>query len=386
MKIIKKLVRLYSFFSSDVVSVLLKFLLKPSNSADVMDLPENFQIKSSLEAVHGAFDEWKAVITKFSKIEPDVLLSLLKALLDMIETRKASRDDFGTENFSLSKYDLETQTIGVLSSLFTLLVLVLKGLNLSQNESLGWDTESDCSIPRTTLTELVRRCLLAAGPENHELMGSALLIAKMVGNSRMNDRIEKLSLLTSLYAKHSEDDISDTVDKELSEEDKYIHQAAQKFKMLKLRKLGNSNSSKIQNPDAEDGNIWIVTKSWNPCPIGMLPRDVGLSGYLPVLDYDKVHETKTPLPSIDDKENSEPTHCNKRVASCDIQIDDESTVKKMKVGEDSSLPLPDDTNEVSLSDGIKGRLLINGFYQKVGDQESQDILSRLRVLVTTKNS
>ncbi|KAL9233596.1 hypothetical protein vseg_008571 [Gypsophila vaccaria] len=385
-KILKKLVRLYSFFSSDVVCVLLKFLLRPSNSVDMMDTPENFQIKSSLEVVQGAFDEWKSVITKFSKSEPDLLLSLLGALLDMIEIRKASRDDFGNENFSLSKYDLETQTIGVLSSLFSWLVLVLKGLNLSLNGSQGRDTESDCCIPRTTLTELVRRCLHAAGPENDELLGSALLIAKMGGNRHLNERIEKLSLIASLYSKRSEDDLSDDVTNEFSDQDKYIHQAAQKFELLKLRKFGNSNISKSQDSGAEDGIIWTVAKSWNPCPIGMLPRAVGLSGYLPVLDYGMVNETTMPSPSIDNKENSEPTHCNKRDASCDIEREDESSIKRMRVTEDSSVPLPDDTNGVSLSDCIKGRLLINGFYQKVGDQESQNILSRLRVLVTTKNS
>lgn len=95
MKTLKKLVRLYSFFSSDVVYVLLEFLLKPSNSADSMDSPDNFQIKLSLDVARDAFDEWKPVIIKFSKIEPDVLLSLLKMLLDMMETRKISRDDFG---------------------------------------------------------------------------------------------------------------------------------------------------------------------------------------------------------------------------------------------------------------------------------------------------
>ncbi|XP_074292451.1 uncharacterized protein LOC141619323 isoform X2 [Silene latifolia] len=383
MKILKKLARLYSFFSSDVVSVLLELLLKPSNSIDSMDSPENFKIKPSLEAAYDAFDEWKPVIAKFSKLEPDALLSLLKAVLDMIETRTISRDDFGSENFSISKYDSETEIIAVLSSLFTGLVLVLKGLKLSLNESEGSHSESDCCIPRTTLIEVVRRCLQIADPENHKLLGSTLLIAKMVGNGRLNEKLQKLSLLTS---KHSEDCPSDGITEELSNQDKYIQQAAQKLEMLKLRKLGKSNITKIQDPNAEDGNIWTVAKSWKPCPIGMLPRSVGTSGYLPVLDLDVDYETKTALPSIDDQANLESSQCNKRDACCDIETMDESSIKRVKITEESDLTVPGDTNMVLTSDGVKGRLLINGFYQKVGDEEAQNILSRLRVLVPTNKS
>ncbi|KAH9605960.1 hypothetical protein KSS87_008541 [Heliosperma pusillum] len=417
-KILKKLARLYSFFSSDVVSLLLELLLKPSNSKDSMDSPENFKIKPSLEAAHDAFDEWKPVIAKFSKLEPDVLLSVLKAVLDMIETHKSSRDDFAeafaalgnvalavmdlwliyavcyttifsqvcSENFSISKYDSETEIIAVLSSLFTWLVLVLKSLNLSLDGSEESHPGSDCCIPRTTLIEVVRRCLHIADPENHELLGSTLLIAKMVGNGHLNQKIQKLSLLTSLYSKHYEDSPSDGMTEELSNQDKYIHQAAQKLEMLKLRKFGKSNVTKIQDPNAQDGNIWSVAKSWKPCPIGMLPRAVGASGYLPVLDLDMDHDTKTALPSNDDQENLETSQCHKRDACCDIELMNESSIKRMRTAEESDLPLSDDTNVVLKSDGVKGRLLIDGFYQKVGDEESQNILSRLRVLVPTNNS
>ena len=97
---LRNLARLYSFFSSDVVSVLLEFLLKAPNSTDTMDSPDDFQINLNLEVAQAVFDEWKPVIIKFSKQEPELLLSLLKALLDIIESRKTIRDDFGN-HFSL---------------------------------------------------------------------------------------------------------------------------------------------------------------------------------------------------------------------------------------------------------------------------------------------
>lgn len=97
---LRNLARLYSFFSSDVVSVLLEFLLKGPNSTDTMDSPDDFRINLNLEVAQAVFDEWKPVVIKFSKQEPELLLSLLKALLDIIESRKTIRDDFGN-HFSL---------------------------------------------------------------------------------------------------------------------------------------------------------------------------------------------------------------------------------------------------------------------------------------------
>ena len=96
-KSLKILVRLYSSFSTEVVSILLEFLLKAINSSDLVDLLEDSQVGPIM---HTLLDDWKLVITKLSNKEPELLLTLLKAVLDMIETQKAMENETG--NFQLS--------------------------------------------------------------------------------------------------------------------------------------------------------------------------------------------------------------------------------------------------------------------------------------------
>ena len=88
----KNLVRLYSSFSSEVVSVLLDLLLKALKSSDLVELPVDAQFFSSIDTL---LDEWKLVITKFSNKEPELPLALLRAVLDMIETQEAMEHDMG---------------------------------------------------------------------------------------------------------------------------------------------------------------------------------------------------------------------------------------------------------------------------------------------------
>lgn len=85
-KILKSLVGLYSSFSSEVVSVLLELLLSTKSSSDSLDLPVNTQKGPSR---HTSLNEWKLVVTKFSNKKPELLLALLNAVLDMIETQEA---------------------------------------------------------------------------------------------------------------------------------------------------------------------------------------------------------------------------------------------------------------------------------------------------------
>lgn len=76
-KALKNVIKLYSSFPSEVVSILLEFLLKALESADV------------------ALDDWKPLIMKLSNKVPEMLLSLLKANLQMIETQDALTHDSG---------------------------------------------------------------------------------------------------------------------------------------------------------------------------------------------------------------------------------------------------------------------------------------------------
>jgi hypothetical protein len=97
-KNLKILVRLFSSFSSEFASILLEFLLKAINSSDTVELPEDAQIGPS---IHTMLDNWKLVITKLSNKEPELLLTLLKAVLDMIETQEAMKNETGNLQFYL---------------------------------------------------------------------------------------------------------------------------------------------------------------------------------------------------------------------------------------------------------------------------------------------
>lgn len=96
-KNLKILVQLYSSFPSEVVSILLDFLSKAINSSDLVELPEDFQVGS---ITCTSLDNWKLVITKLSNKKPELLLTLLKAVLDMIETQEAMKYETGNTNLT----------------------------------------------------------------------------------------------------------------------------------------------------------------------------------------------------------------------------------------------------------------------------------------------
>lgn len=97
-KNLKILVRLYSSFSSEVVATLLELLLKAVNSSNLVEVPEDFQV---VPIIHNLLDGWKLVITKLSNKEPELLMALLTAVLDRIETQEAIKYETGNCQFNL---------------------------------------------------------------------------------------------------------------------------------------------------------------------------------------------------------------------------------------------------------------------------------------------
>ncbi|KAK1556858.1 hypothetical protein Q3G72_013515 [Acer saccharum] len=133
-----------------------------------------------------------------------------------------------------------------------------------------------------------------------------------------------------------------------------ICDAAKKLEFVK-QKRKKSKIKTMSNADVGALNTWVVVKSWNSCPIGMLPRDVGSYGCLPVLDYDD-NKQAGPEPS-EWKEMWELKQCSdKREASYDEDV--------FRAG-----------------GAAKGRLMIGGFWKKVGEEELQAIESGVRILV-----
>ena len=82
-KILKYVLQLYSSFSSEIVSVLLEYLLKALSSSE---LEENADGASIGLTTQNVLADWKLIILKLCNKEPELLLNLLKEILDMIET------------------------------------------------------------------------------------------------------------------------------------------------------------------------------------------------------------------------------------------------------------------------------------------------------------
>ncbi|XVF76285.1 hypothetical protein PTKIN_Ptkin13bG0254100 [Pterospermum kingtungense] len=87
-KTLKSLVSLYCTSSSEVVSVLLEFLLKDLDSTSFLGLAKESQAGQDK---HASWDDWRLVITKFSKKEPELLLALILRILDRIGTKETSK-------------------------------------------------------------------------------------------------------------------------------------------------------------------------------------------------------------------------------------------------------------------------------------------------------
>ncbi|KAJ6409271.1 hypothetical protein OIU84_008880 [Salix udensis] len=231
-------------------------------------------------------DDWKLVLTKFSKKEPEVLLMLLKAVLNMIDTHEAMKYEMGTHIISW-EHGTENRQIDQLSSLFAWLVGQLKGLKhlrckRSADESIA--SSIGMNLSNAILMGVLRKCLLVSSYGNKQLMGSALHLAHMMGDSSVMDKLKKLSLLAL-----SDPDVTreksppPSLNSLLIQQHQSIQEATKKLDFVKLCRT-KSKVAKRTDGDVGCSDRWAVAKSWNPCPIGMLPRDLGSSGCLPVLD------------------------------------------------------------------------------------------------------
>lgn len=91
------LVELYPSFSAEISSVLLEFLLKALDSSKSAEL-EN----QSGQDIRVFLDVWKPVIMVLSNREPELLLTLLKSVIDMIQNNEQRRYETGNYWFVLN--------------------------------------------------------------------------------------------------------------------------------------------------------------------------------------------------------------------------------------------------------------------------------------------
>ncbi|XP_015873572.3 pre-rRNA-processing protein las1 isoform X6 [Ziziphus jujuba] len=367
-KILKNLVGLYASYSSDVVLVLLDLLLKALKSSDLLEPPVDAQVFPNIDTL---LNEWKLVITKLSNKEPELLLTLLTAVLDMIETHDAMKYEMD--------YRPEGRHIEHLSSLFTWLVRNFKELKSRHHKDSASEikvSSSETTMSKALVMELLRRCLMLASSGNNQVMDSAFHLAQLIGNDHLIGKLSKFSVLVSSNSNVIGDDSSNMNFKNLLiQQDESICQAAKKLELIKLHQMKGKIVKKAD--EVLNSNRWVVARSWNPCPIGMLPRAVGSSGCLPVLDYNDDQNKVVEIPQT--KGNWELNHCNrKREASSDIQLLDDSSIKKKRVTVEDSISNHEDA---LLMDGVNGRLMIGGVWKEVGQEELLAIKSSVRILI-----
>ncbi|KAL2544456.1 las1-like family protein [Forsythia ovata] len=374
-KSLKNILRLYTSFSSEVVYILLELLLKALDSSDFTEHVVESQIGH--EKKQTECDDWKCVVLKLSNKEPELLLTLLYAVLEKIETQEEiMRCEIG-EHHNLESF-ANSRQIELLSYLFEWLVENLKTLYpVSHKEPTERkDSLTEPILPKETLLGLLRKCLLLSCPGNKKLMDSALVLAQMTGD---NSLLYKLKKFASIWVSNSYIREEISVDSHtkilLSEQEDSIRRAEEKFKVIRHRQMKGTN---VKPTDSNVGvnSRWVVAKSWNPCPIGMLPHNLGFSGHLPVLVCND--ESREARKVSDSEEHWELNLSGKREADCPIEELDSTFVKKMKENEaDCESYDKDDT----ACEGVMGRLMVDGVWKKVAKEELLTIASAVRLLV-----
>lgn len=270
----------------------------------------------------------------------------------------------GKQCFGISLSRAELCQIDHLSSLFTWLVGILSKV-----------PSTEANVPKTVLLELVRKCLLTSAPRNKQLMDSSLLLAKLMHDSSLMERVKKLSLLNLSNSDKADDETSLPMTSSIFQLEESLHQAAKKLELVKQQIINNKTPMAL-DCQTEKSQTWTLAEVWNPCPIGMLPRSVGSSGCLPVLDYidngKKIRESDREVTWKLNKDGA------KRDATLDLQLLDNSTVKKMR----ETIEVAGLDNDVLPNmEGEKGCLMEDGVWKRVKEEELLTIKSSVRILV-----
>ncbi|KAG4962033.1 hypothetical protein JHK82_038721 [Glycine max] len=372
-KILKYVLRLYSSFSKEIVSVLLEYLLKALSSSE---LEENADDASIGLTTQNVLADWMLVILKLCN-KPELLLNLLKEVLDMIESQEDMKYKEDNPNMGVSHSRTEFR----LSSLFAWLVGILSKV-----------PSAAANMPKRVLHELLRRCLLVSQLCNKQLVDSALQLAELMNDSYLMEKVRKFSLISLSNLESADDESPLLTSKNIFQFEESMLEAAKKLELVKQQIMKNKKPMAM-DCDTEKSQTWTLAKSWNPCPIGMLPRAVGSSGCLPVLniiDDEKQNQVSSCcLPAadiiVDEKQNqvSEKEenwklipHGSKRDASLDLLQLDNSTVKKMRETKEFS----ELNNELPLQGG-KGCLMVGGVRKKLTEEELLVIESSVSIIV-----
>jgi len=248
------------------------------------------------------------------------------------------------------------------------------------------------NMPKGIMLELLRRCLLISRLMDKQLMDSALQLIELIDDRYLMEKVRKLSHISLSNLEHADDQSSVLTSNNIFKFEESIHETAKKLELLKHQVM-RKKKPMTMDCDTEKSRTWTLAKSWNPCPIGMLPRAVGTSGCLPVLDIinnekqNQVSSGCLPVVDIIDDEEQDKVwekkenwklipHDAKRDATIDLLHLDNSTVKKMR----ETKEVGELNNELPLQ-GDKGCLIVDGVWKKITEEELLVIESSVRILV-----
>lgn len=96
----KNALRLYSSFSTELVYLLLEYLLNAMETSNLTEQSEDPQFVGTTQNNNTAFDDWKSVVLKLSRKEPELLIILSQAVLEKIETNETMNCKTGNTTVS----------------------------------------------------------------------------------------------------------------------------------------------------------------------------------------------------------------------------------------------------------------------------------------------
>ncbi|KAG6391388.1 hypothetical protein SASPL_149142 [Salvia splendens] len=372
-KAMKNALRLYSSFSTELVYLLLEYLLNAMETSNLTEQSEDPQFVGSTQNNNTAFDDWKSVVLKLSRKEPELLIILSQAVLEKIETNETM--NCKTDDHQSPVDSAKSRRSELLSYLFEWLVENLKTLKPagSQESAETKASKMEKNLPRPTVLGLLQRCLLASMPSNKQLAASAVTLAQLAGGSSLIQKLKKLALLEqpAVLEANSTSPKDHTF---LSQQEYSVLEAKEKLESIKRQQMQRRH----EQPDL--GMIgtkrrWNVSKSWTPCPIGMLPHTIGFSGKLPALDRVESHGEVVTVSGI--KEVSIKESNGKREAEVSTEKMDWTPVKKVAV--EAEVRMQNESG--STAQGITGHLMIDGVWKKVEEGELFDIAAAIRLII-----
>lgn len=361
--------RLYSSYPTQVVSVLLEFfrLHAPdfTDSTDV-ELSDDSDIGDPPSLADSTHD-FKMIITTLSSKKPRLLLSILKMVLEKIEAKESMKYEHGE--------------LKHLCSLVPWLLANLRSLKdagqiglIGKTPILSTDRNA---VPKVSLTKLLQKCLTLSVIGDKHLMDSVMLLAEMIGNNPLKQKLKKLPLLGSKIWDSMEGPILASTEAMLSQEEDSVKQAAAQLELIKLRfqKRGSRGTGQVDG-NTDTTNMWTVAKSWIPCPIGMLPCSFSSTAVLPILDKVDDELGRNKVEMNNDKVANDEAANKSDSCSHTEPLESGSATKKLKPTlKEQELDFPE------IKFPMEGRLLIDGVWKKVSEQELLAIESNIRIFV-----